>query len=853
MTVYTTKTIVATITGTNGDFVAAFDSYNIGNDGEHLKTKFDIVLPTAWNVFIATTPASFISVEYKNAKGRCGRSADIAVPASIATHISYEIPRDALYSGETEFWFTVTQPIDATESRITKTAVVRCNVGLGHKAGTVPDPFGHDIIQQLVDVDEAMELAKLDKNFTTSTSETTLLATDIIPINKVAGTLKKSTLQTLSTWLADTTTHVFSTVSQNIRGAINELKAEIVNLNYTGSTHDALVTGALIDSNGVDYGVGGLGTFLDGRISAFESGIVVKPTGADDTEMIQSVFTNVIDGQTVKFTKGTYVITGTSILTCTKSINIECENGVVFDATGCTATGIFSFSGSYGTYYNIGADAVLGAITITVDAALASTLATGDLLFLSTATSRGGNNTLWTAARAYYYKGEITKVESVSGTTVTLAVPLYDDYLQFDVSDGTTPETMICKISPVTVSIKDVVLNCTKSRSQTGIFIFIGENCNIYNSRISGAGNTCVSIAYVYNFTVKNCKCEDYMASGAGYGIGITSSCNGIIADNYCVGGRHGVSHGGYEPCRNIVVRGNTCHTQSADTNAGIDVHHNAEFIIIDGNTASGIYTAGRNMKIINNTILQQGAVTVAGISFYVAKDCEYIIISGNTITTDAIAGTKNGIRVNHSDVDTITINRIIITNNVVRTVNNGIFIDATKEGLVVNSIDISNNEVYTIAATGIAFGESAAVVTTHAIAHNIRIFGNYANCPFSCVSLSSLYSATTDIAKICNNIFEVTTANYAPLTAKLIANLDVRGNYLSCVHANSGGYNLLNASNSAIIKDNTFVNLIKSGVGGTITKAIIADNIYQNTTIADEITGTVVSHIDSEGTETSP
>lgn len=56
----------------------------------------------------------------------------------------------------------------------------------------------------------------------------------------------------------------------NVTDAINNIHNDSTNLSFTGSTHDALVTGALIDSEGEDFGVNGNATYLNGRLNKWE-------------------------------------------------------------------------------------------------------------------------------------------------------------------------------------------------------------------------------------------------------------------------------------------------------------------------------------------------------------------------------------------------------------------------------------------------------------------------------------------------------------------------------------------------------------------------------------------------------
>lgn len=61
-----------------------------------------------------------------------------------------------------------------------------------------------------------------------------------------------------------------SVAGSNVKAAIDNLQGEIQNLSFTGSEHDALVTSALIDQEGEDFGPEGNETYLNGRLLKWE-------------------------------------------------------------------------------------------------------------------------------------------------------------------------------------------------------------------------------------------------------------------------------------------------------------------------------------------------------------------------------------------------------------------------------------------------------------------------------------------------------------------------------------------------------------------------------------------------------
>lgn len=77
--------------------------------------------------------------------------------------------------------------------------------------------------------------------------------------------------------------------------AIDDVKQDLTNLSFTGSTHDALVTGALIDSEGVDFGVDGLATYLDGRLDKWESRTILNDAQLANKTNIDASFLTLLE------------------------------------------------------------------------------------------------------------------------------------------------------------------------------------------------------------------------------------------------------------------------------------------------------------------------------------------------------------------------------------------------------------------------------------------------------------------------------------------------------------------------------------------------------------------------------
>ena len=108
----------------------------------------------------------------------------------------------------------------------------------------------------------------LTSDITNDSEEAGTTTADAINTNKakvaahVAGTADKHA--------AENITYTSTAGGTDVNTAINSLKSDIDNVAAGGTEHDALVTAALVDADGVDFGAGGLGTYLDGRLTKWE-------------------------------------------------------------------------------------------------------------------------------------------------------------------------------------------------------------------------------------------------------------------------------------------------------------------------------------------------------------------------------------------------------------------------------------------------------------------------------------------------------------------------------------------------------------------------------------------------------
>jgi hypothetical protein len=548
------------------------------------------------------------------------------------------------------------------------------------------------------------------------------------------------------------------------------------------------------------------------------------------------------EGQTLRFLKGTYTLSGATSIEFTKSINIECEEGVIFDATACTASPVFSFAGSFGTWYLLGASPTAKDRTITVHADLAATISKGDILYISTNTTYGGSGEQWSAARSYYYKGEFVKVQAVSGTTVTLTDGLYDDY--------TAANTVVCKMSGIKVKIKGMVLIGTPLTTQYGLLVSTTEKAVIEDCKVSGFTYS-ISVASTYQFSVNRCTVADCYVSGLdGYGIVTGSSQNGTISNNIVAGGTHGITHGGTTPCRNIKIYGNTCNTNSASLTGSIECHENSEYFDIFNNTCERIVTAGRNINIKNNNVIRNSSGSAPGIIYSPTKSpCLFVNITGNTI--DAYLGTAgtDGIQLRSTYLNGMNIYNLIIKDNIIHCKRTAIEIySSAKTTYVIDRCIIEGNEILADGTSGrgiLAYQSTAGLscgITDMIISNNIIVAG------YSAIDIGSNGYAVTKV-DILNNTVKVSTGNTQVIFIRNGTTANVIGNYTQSNNSGTAGYNLVSVSGVIRFINNTVVKMRLAGYNFTAALIIINGTVYSDTdTSSPSLTGQKINEITQSG-----
>jgi hypothetical protein len=474
---------------------------------------------------------------------------------------------------------------------------------------------------------------------------------------------------------------------------------------------------------------------------------VITYTNTDFKTLFQAVIDTIPVRDDTVFTK---IKIGTGVYDVNSGINVADKYNLIIEGSGMEATRIQAgptnpatdpviiFQGTVsGTQKNLTANTVVKAKTVTMSSGDAATFAAGDYVLVR-ATDNFGSGGSASGAR-----GEIKRVQSVSGSTVTFREPLFDQY--------TTAFTANCIKILFSKNITISDLSFTKHASYTPtnhIWVHLRFVDNVNWNRVlirdwvgqyGGAllMRSCLHVRvsdshlrqdieynFQYGFTFENC-CQDCTISNC--------TAYGDMRHHFEVGsGSGGTNNEGI--CRNITVTG--C-TASGGSQNPFDTHPEGEGInfincgVLGVNLAGGIKIRSRHSAAIGCFVRSvsatdgQGAIRIdddgfdcaiqdcsivecAGEGIQIANGCDGARITGNLIKNNS----GNGIAIKTGGAF-----RTMISNNVIT--GNG---DDGINALDMDSALITGNRISNSGGWGINFEAGNCtnnVITSNSFASN--------------------------------------------------------------------------------------------------------------------------------------
>lgn len=430
------------------------------------------------------------------------------------------------------------------------------------------------------------------------------------------------------------------------------------------------------------------------------------------------------------FPPGTYKITSKISKTFGDGIAVLISGyGAKIDATAITTGNAIELGGSRVSSTALGADVSKNSDTYTV--ASATGVSVGRVLLIT-------STDLWNPTRAYYYKGEISLVEKITGTTITNHKPIYDGY--------TAATTTVHILNMPQITVEGIEISC--NADVIALQILYARNptvrkCSVHGSRYAG-----IYVGYCLGGTIDSNYVYDVwngVVTSTSYGILVGTGQGVKVVNNIIAGGRHSISGGGLEPLRDVTYANNTCYNSTLENISGcIDTHGNTEFAVATGNVASSITFSGIN-SIIANNILNSAEYSVPGITIYQEIDSDYYIINGNRISC---AGANTfGVFVSPSEAN-LNIEKLIAEGNVVEAVLNAMRIqprNSSATGCSITNAIIRGN---TLKSTGAA--QAFAITVNGAASYSVT----------DLLTSGNLYEAASHDSFSCSGAAIVTTVS---------------------------------------------------------------------------------------------
>jgi hypothetical protein len=225
-------------------------------------------------------------------------------------------------------------------------------------------------------------------------------------------------------------------------------------------------------------------------------------------------------------------------------------------------------AGSLNALPTLSTGIIKGGVTVTFTSA--PSVAAGDVLVIYNTADNS-----YSSARAYYRAGEMVRVLSVSGTTVTLDGTTYAGYA----SGGTTS---VYQMTPIRTSVSD--LSATFATGADGIKLTHGGACWFTNLDLTGSNYAQIDLDRCYEVQFTSVRAMDASPSvGTNYGLIIGNSQRVTVVGGFYQASRHGIAVGGDDlpggiPNREIKVTGATVGGGAgAAATLGMDFHGNTE------------------------------------------------------------------------------------------------------------------------------------------------------------------------------------------------------------------------------------------------------------------------------------
>ena len=464
----------------------------------------------------------------------------------------------------------------------------------------------------------------------------------------------------------------------------------------------------------LDAAVAGLATTLASLVTFLQAGVgaVVRSVEARLRETVSVLdfwesgehgpaieaaltYLDSIGGGTLWFPPGDYTIDTPVSVVLSDGVSIRIIGyGAVIDGTSVTGTvagdtSLITLGGQRLTSSLLSASPSKGDYAVTTVTAVDAVA--GEIVLIT-------STDLWNPERVYYYKGELAQVLAVSSATLDLASRLNDSY--------TNTTTTVHRLAMPSISVEG--LEFVMDANQLALKLEYVRNPSVRRCRVHGSRYAGIYVNYFFGGSVKENEIWDawYSGTGTSYGISLGTGQGLTAGKNNTSEARHGITVGGWEPSRDILISGNKCTVHPDQTTLiAIDCHGNVERAIIESNHAEGIIYAGINATIRGNTLTGDKADTL--LTIFQEIDSDYYDISDNNFEMDDAGGRCIWVS---PTVAGLNIERLTISGNKAASANGGIRLQprsAAATGCSIGTLVLRNNEIFAGAAQAFALADS--------------------------------------------------------------------------------------------------------------------------------------------------
>jgi hypothetical protein len=605
-------------------------------------------------------------------------------------------------------------------------------------------------------------------------------------------------------------------------------------------------------------------TFGEGFVQKYHPewfGFLATETGANNATYLQDCIDSITSG-TIKLSGGTYSI----------DAEVDLKDKVNLEGDGIENT-ILDYSSSSGTFTNgacLYAAGSLGSALPSFSGNLSEgdhqitfssdpSLSVGDVLIVYNSSDGSFN-----AVRNEYRAGEFVRVQQISGNTITLSKPLYDDY-----TAGAT--TSIYKITPTRNIIKN--LQVKAKNAVYGIIVRYGLDGFIENVKTDNTNYTGLEFRQCFDMVLDGFKFHHYSTpSGNNYGLGISNSQKIIISNSSMASSRHGLSMGGgdYVGCvsnRDIQVVGSEINTLGTTGGGvlGFDMHGNAEHVLVDGNIINGgINFGGDKITITNNTIRQPNASNLMyaaeclGFNYKISNNNMFAIEAGPSSRGMIDFGGNGSCGTIKNDSNFVFSENKIHTEHTNHSDGLFYFYLFTRTASEKVNLDIVNNSIYApngsqASVNGIAVRNDTGVYLT-----SVNISGNTLNR-----SLISLTTVNAEFVNVNDNVIIRSGSHgifYSDNGTPNFTTVFASFNNNKVYYSNGCGINLNGTASVDYVlevKNNISINNAQTTTGSTDTDSSVYINtfdtvFFQNNVLGDNQSSATQSRVYSVRTITS-